>query len=145
MQDFIKLLPANITPEFYESDPEIQWKVEAAIQDVGFSWTAETVMKKFWGEEKYWEFYKNWHEAQTSGKTVLGKDEMEKVNRMGATITNNRHLMKWFVPTKGKTWYQVPLYTEINGVKCKCLIDMLHLDEKGNLWPIDLKTTGRGV
>jgi hypothetical protein len=70
---------------------------------------------------------------------------MDTVNRAGATITNNPYLMNLFVPKKGKTWFQVPVYGFINGVYCKGLIDMLHQDEDGNIWPIDLKTIGRGV
>jgi len=145
MEDFIKKLPKGITPESVESDPKLKNQIDEIRKEVGFSWTLDTVLKKLFSEEKYWSFYASWHASQSEDKIILGSDEVQTINRMGSTITNNPYLMKLFVPRKGKTWFQVPMYIRIGGLDCKVLLDMLHQDEEGNLWPIDLKTIGRGV
>lgn len=85
------------------------------------------------------------------GKTVISKTQNETITSIVSTLTNNPRTSRFFnreafeQAPQVTVYYQLPIYFEYRGVKCKALLDMVCVmtDENGKIISVsgvDLKT-----
>lgn len=135
----MEALPPGITDE---SQVEM---FQTAYEEAGYSISIERVIKNFF-EKHYLEYsIKMALQKNDDDKIVLGDDEYEIALRAQKVISQNPYLLEYFVPSKGRAFFQVPIYFTFDGQPCKGMIDILYFDEDGNVQILDLKTSGRGV
>lgn len=79
---------------------------------------------------------------------MIDSDEMEAILRMKKSLISNPfHSWLWKPSTSEiEILYQVPIYFEDRGIRCKALLDIVVINHAlRTITPIDLKTTGRSV
>lgn len=84
-----------------------------------------------------------WDLATSVGRTVLSKEDMKTIIGVYKSITENEYTKKYFDAEKYEILNQVPIYFDIDGTKCKALLDRVcinHTDKTIQI--IDFKTIG---
>jgi hypothetical protein len=77
------------------------------------------------------------------GKTVITPQQFTQIQVAKETLLTHPFTAKYFRDTdRYQVYYQVPIYFEYEGTKCKGLLDLLVIDkETRTAHPIDIKTT----
>lgn len=104
---------------------------------------------KNWGDDAIWnairkdgEFY--WNELTLSqGKTIVTQSEWDRCKELCFFTQNNVVVGKYFINQDNiEKFYQLPLYWQYKGLKCKGLLDILLLEEETKtIYCVDIKTT----
>lgn len=108
------------------------------------NWKIDTRVSKVVENFIYYEEIKN-----CAGKTVLSPSDVEVINNVVSSLRTNFATKDLFcieTPKNVDIYYQLPIFWEINGRKCKGLLDMVvveknYADEVISVTPYDLKTT----
>ena len=116
----------------------------------GYKLNQERVKEKFDVEGKA--YYDGLKDAR--GKTILSYDEYTHIQMAVNQVKEGDFTKEYFPilsanPIGGgpiQRLYQFPIYWETKGHACKSLLDLLVIDhEKKEIFPIDLKTTGKSA
>ena len=85
--------------------------------------------------------------TQAVGKQIVSTVEDNLINNIKMSLTTSEYTHRYFKDSPDiDIFYQVPIYFEYNGVKCKALLDMLILNRKKRVaQAIDIKTLGDSV
>ena len=117
---------------------------DKAYIESGYKSKPEAVKEKYEAEGK--EYYQGLKDAR--GKVILSYDEYEKVQRAVNAVKEGEFTKQYFGRSKAgiDILYQFPIYWETEGQACKSLLDIVVIDHKNKeIFPIDLKTTGKSV
>ncbi len=141
---FIDHLPIGLTP----NTPLDKYQI--AYDKSGYKMKLATVVRKFWENTEAANFY--YASKKISGKSILSKDEKERVFNMMTLMEANPYAQDYFDRDKYSTIsevefrYQLPIYFEYRNQECKALLDGLKvIHEHKVIQPFDLKTTGKHV
>lgn len=139
MEIFINALPSGIT----ENSPEEMF--QSAYEEAGYSISLDRVIDTFLNKH-YLEYHiKMMLQDNSHDKIVLGDDEYQIALRAQKVISRDPDLLEYFVPSRGRVFFQVPVFFEHSGQPCKGMIDVLYISDEGVVHVLDLKTSGRGV
>ena len=143
MGKFVDNLPDNLDPVFYETA-----EFEEAYKSSGYKTKLENVIKKFWENP---EFFKYYLLTRDKSKTILSKEEAEKVYKAKELIEANKFTRYYFTSVEDsdgmiERFFQAPIYFKYLGCDCKALLDGVLINHKTKtITPFDLKTTGKSV
>ena len=133
--------------KLFELGDEVQAGVdphEAAYIESGYKSKPEFIREKYENEGKaYYDALKD-----ARGKTILTYLEYEQIQRAVNSVKEGDFTKQYFGRSKAgiDILYQYPIYWETEGHACKSLLDILVIDHKNKeIFPIDLKTTGKSV
>lgn len=136
MCKFIDALPLNLTKN---SSTELY---KQAYSTSGYSQSINTVVKNLWSITKNFDYYLS--RIAAGEKTVLSVEEYEIVALCKKELLTNPFTQDYFLSKKYKPYFQVPFYFELEGVKCKGMLDLLVFDHKEKtIKVIDLKTSAK--
>jgi len=111
----------------------------------GYKLKQEKIQEKFEVEGKA--YYDGLKDAR--GKTILSYDEYTHIQMAVNQVKEGDFTSSYFDGNWGEDthiMYQYPIYWEIEKHACKSLLDLLVIDhEKKEIFPIDLKTTGKSA
>jgi hypothetical protein len=121
----------------YRNNEDVE---ELAYQEAGFKRdTLEKVKERFKAEGAA--YFNDLLAGE--GKTVITPQQFSQIQVAKETLLTHPFTAKYFQDNQRyKVYYQVPIYFEYEGTKCKGLLDLLVIDlEKRTAHPIDIKTT----
>ena len=103
------------------------------------NWKTPTRINMILQSHEYWEDLK-----ASQGKTVLSQEESDKISSIVMSFRTHRHTAEYFRESREKEiLYQVPIYFEYLGVRCRALLDMVVINHHHKtIQPIDIKTLG---
>lgn len=147
--------PSELMESMLLSVYENSGNKEAALQDLlpvieevvvnynyQSNWKLDTRIGKVLENFVYYEEIK-----QCAGKTVLSPSDMEVINNVVDSLRTNNLTKSLFMETDRyhDIYYQLPLFWELDGIKCKGLLDIVVVEKDfdGNVisvTPYDLKT-----
>ena len=109
----------------------------------GKTWKDERIFKDL--KEKGSKYFYTLSGAR--GKTLVSKKDHQQATKLVTTLQENRFTSKYFKASKDvELKPQFGIKTMYRGFECKCLFDMLIIDNKNKvIIPVDLKTTGDDV
>jgi hypothetical protein len=83
----------------------------------------------------------------SNGKDILTTSELELINKIANSLTSSPVTSKYFECSATQDIiYQLPIYFDYSGVKCKALLDMVKIDHSlKTILPIDIKTIGNST
>lgn len=116
---------------------------EIAYQNVGIKRDSiQKMIERF--EEDGKEYYDLLLEIKNTGKTLISYDFYMKVKATAENLKNHTFTKKYFDKnSKYKILFQVPLLFKVDDIECKCLLDLLIIDDENKkIYPLDLKSTG---
>lgn len=87
-----------------------------------------------------WEYWEDLKASQ--GKIVLSREQNDKISSIVMSFRTHRHTAEYFKESGTKEiLYQIPIYFEYGGVRCRALLDMMVINHKDKtIQPIDIKT-----
>lgn len=147
----LQLVLENITsnPKEILSLSDYESLIEVAITESGWQprWTMPVKIAKIVAVgETYFEGLK-----KSFGKKILTQKDYDLIMRIKDSLQQNPRTKNYFnreilAESNLVVYYQLPLFFEIKGIKCKALLDLLivEVDENGNavtMKPKDLKTS----
>lgn len=146
MTKFIYALPAGLT----ELSPEEDYKLayELSNYKIGIN----RVIEKLWqvhDNRMYYRYTKDGFDS-SEGKTILARDEMDRIRLLQDRIRENEYTYSYFFPVPFEDhielMFQVPIYFTYMDVDCKSLLDVIRIDHIAKtIEPVDLKTIGKSV
>lgn len=145
MGKFIDELPDILDEHFYEIS-----HFQEAYNKAGYKTKLENVIKKFWDNPEFIRYYLL---TRDKSKTILSKEEADKVFKAKELIEANQYTNYYFndwnlEETDGmiERHFQVPIYFKHLEENCKALLDGVVINhETKTIEPFDLKTTGKSV
>lgn len=79
----------------------------------------------------------------SKGKTILSKEDLKTIISVYKSIIENEYTREYFNAEKYEILNQVAIYFDIDGIKCKALLDRVCIDhEAKTIQIIDFKTIG---
>jgi len=139
----LKKAPSDMMVKYVEKLFETEDHGKAYLES-GYKLKPEKVKEKYEAEGR--EYYEGLKDAR--GKTILSYEEYEQIQRAVNAVKDGEFTKQYFEkPIEGMDiLYQYPIYWETKGQACKSLLDIIVIDHKNkNIFPIDLKTTGKSV
>lgn len=107
--------------------------------DYQINWKDATRLNKILECYEYWEDLK-----ASQGKIVLSREQNDKISSIVMSFRTHRHTAEYFRESGVREiLYQIPIYFEYGGVRCRALLDMMIINHKDKtIQPIDIKTLG---
>lgn len=135
----------SIVQQVFQSRTNDDWfeqDLSSAIDAHSYqpNWKPETRIKKVSEEgEQYWSEL-----VQSEGKQVLSVEQDMKVKQIINQLLTHKYTKELFEDEEGvETYYQLPIYFEVEGVSCKALLDMVKVDHNTEeIYAYDIKTIG---
>jgi len=143
MMSIINRVFDSLPPGRYHPITSIEYK-QAIIDSIH-----EHDYRRTWSDDvrysKVCEHYEYWDELRNSqGKIILSNDEYSIISQIVMSLRTSEYTSEYFQEGNDiEVMYQVPIYWEYDGVRCKALLDMVRIDHKAKtIQPIDIKTLG---
>ena len=146
MGEFLDALPMGL----HKDSPKELF--QDAYNKANYHWGLDNVLgcmfdpsKKSYKADNY-DYYRA--REMANEKTVLSKDEYEEIMYASKALASHPFIKEIIFNIKRDEdiFTQVPILYEVNGVKCKCMLDFVIVNKtKKTFWPIDLKSTGRSL
>jgi hypothetical protein len=124
--------------------PESEY--ESAYNKAGYKASIKNAIKWFWENDDAVKYFRD--KQLLGNKVLISKDEMDVINYCVEVILENPHTLYYFRGNEPhiERLLQVPIYWELEGERCKSLLDGILIDhKKKTIQPLDLKSTAKAV